>query len=435
MLNTNGTRPWCRLVVLAALCTIPAAPGLAQQPEESAEGLEAAARRAAWQKEENLSRSARRILHMRWGGTARGVARWRDDHWELKQKNGWTALEPGSVVRAVKEAEVLRDRKRRAKEIEKSGDLEARVAFAEWMIDEGLARPEALAELDRVLDASPHHAGALGLLRRRKPIAVPSLEVSVDGLEDARRRLFDWAKDSPDTGRELAILELEKLEDREALREALMSDLGSNLLRRRSFAAHALGRLFPGEEVQRLIQHAVLDSSTEVRRYAAQALHTADNPVLVVPVVRALNSRYPRIRAQAAEALGFMGYAAAVEPLMTYLTSTSQPGGAGRVPHSNIFVGRQFAYIQDFDVEVATFQAVADPQINVLLEGSVLDAGVVGVVEYGYATEMRAARGSLGRLTNENPGRTARAWKNWWAEHGVEWKQNVPAAKGEERDG
>ena len=88
-----------------------------------------------------------------------------------------------------------------------------------------------------------------------------------------------------------------------------------------------------------------------------------------------------------------------------------------------------------FDVEVATFQAVADPQINVLLEGSVLDAGVVGVVEYGYATEMRAARGSLGRLTNENPGRTARAWKNWWAEHGVEWKQNVPAAKGEERDG
>jgi type II secretory pathway component GspD/PulD (secretin) len=33
----------------------------------------------------------------------------------------------------------------------------------------------------------------------------------------------------------------------------------------------------------------------------------------------------------------------------------------------------QQAYIQDFDVEVAQFQAVADPQINVLHEGVVLD--------------------------------------------------------------
>jgi len=33
----------------------------------------------------------------------------------------------------------------------------------------------------------------------------------------------------------------------------------------------------------------------------------------------------------------------------------------------------QRAFIQDFDVEVATFQAVADPQINVLNEGVVLD--------------------------------------------------------------
>src|SRR5207247_3241610 len=34
----------------------------------------------------------------------------------------------------------------------------------------------------------------------------------------------------------------------------------------------------------------------------------------------------------------------------------------------------QRAYIQDFDVQVAQFQAVADPQVNVLNEGVVLDA-------------------------------------------------------------
>jgi general secretion pathway protein D len=38
-----------------------------------------------------------------------------------------------------------------------------------------------------------------------------------------------------------------------------------------------------------------------------------------------------------------------------------------------VTVVNQRAYIQDFDVEVAQFQAVADPQINVLQEGIVLD--------------------------------------------------------------
>jgi hypothetical protein len=38
-----------------------------------------------------------------------------------------------------------------------------------------------------------------------------------------------------------------------------------------------------------------------------------------------------------------------------------------------VTVTNQRAYIQDFDVEVAQFQAVADPQINVLQEGVVLD--------------------------------------------------------------
>jgi len=38
-----------------------------------------------------------------------------------------------------------------------------------------------------------------------------------------------------------------------------------------------------------------------------------------------------------------------------------------------VTVINQRAYVQDFDVEVAQFQAIADPQINVLTEGIVLD--------------------------------------------------------------
>ncbi len=40
---------------------------------------------------------------------------------------------------------------------------------------------------------------------------------------------------------------------------------------------------------------------------------------------------------------------------------------------ANVSIINQQAYIQDFDVEVAQFQAIADPQINVLTEGVVLD--------------------------------------------------------------
>ena len=80
-------------------------------------------------------------------------------------------------------------------------------------------------------------------------------------------------------------------------------------------------------------------------------------------------------------------------------------------------MGKQFAYIQDFDVEVAQFEAVADPQINVLVEGAVLDARVTGVHVYGSPRERSAIRRSLGQITGAQPGNTTRAWEKWWGEN------------------
>ena len=79
---------------------------------------------------------------------------------------------------------------------------------------------------------------------------------------------------------------------------------------------------------------------------------------------------------------------------------------------------------------MATFQAVADPQINVLLEGEVLEARILGVVEYSYVTESRAARGSLGRLTGAKPGNTGSAWQRWWKENQAEWSTRVQSSDG-----
>src|SRR5262249_50088187 len=151
-----------------------------------------------------------------------------------------------------------------------------------------------------------------------------------------------------------------------------------------SFGALALRRIFPGNSVKPLLMHAIFDPSEEVRRDSSLGLKAVAESGVIVPVVKALQSRNGTVRLRAAEALGNMGYDAAVEPLMAHLAAvtaaaaSSAASGSSGLPRSNIFIGRQTAYIQDFDVEVAQFQAVADPQINVLIEGQATDAAVAG---------------------------------------------------------
>lgn len=373
---------------------------------------------------EALARSVRRILHFKHGGTMTAVARFVDDQWQVKTKgDNWQSFPADAVERAPKEADVQREMKKRSKTAHASKDTGERVELARWMADEGLLS-DALRELDGVLEASPHNAAALTFLRERPLLRVPAARGSGSELAAGIEPLMKWAAKAPTAARELAIEELRGLEDQANLQSALIGGLANFSFRRRAFCAQALGRLFPGEQAKRLLQHAVLDSSQDVRREAAQALGNAAQPGLIVPVARALNSSNIRVRTQSAEALGFMGYSAAVEPLVNYITAAQSGGSTNRVPHGYIFVGKQTAYIQDFDVEVATFQAVADPQINVLLEGDVLEAGVSGVLEYSYSTEAKVARGSLSRLTGADPGNTGRSWQRWWQKNQSDWKND-----------
>ncbi len=63
----------------------------------------------------------------------------------------------------------------------------------------------------------------------------------------------------------------------------------------------------------------------------------------------------------------------AVEKTSDFQLVTSQVLSVHNTQRAYVAVVNQQAYIQDFDVEVAQFQAVADPQVNVLIEGVVLD--------------------------------------------------------------
>jgi hypothetical protein len=65
---------------------------------------------------------------------------------------------------------------------------------------------------------------------------------------------------------------------------------------------------------------------------------------------------------------------------------------------------------------VAQFAGVADPVVNTLVEGAVLDVGVVSTLEV-RSSEGPAVRGALQRLVGERKN-TAREWLTWWESSG-----------------
>jgi hypothetical protein len=75
-------------------------------------------------------------------------------------------------------------------------------------------------------------------------------------------------------------------------------------------------------------------------------------------------------------------------------------------------VGAQTAYVQDFDVEVANRSSVADPVVNVLPTGVVLDAGVASI-----SIERTIYHKALTRITGHRPGSTEQAWTKWLKEY------------------
>ncbi len=365
----------------------------------------------------------RRVLHLASGQSIRVVSRLTDGRWEYKNKNGWKTLDQGSVTSTALESDILKQwhQKRDGLDTKKCDE---RAKLAGWAASQGLML-ESLQEIDGVLALEPDNATALDVLARNWFFTVPSLQVPAAELASAEDALLRFGAQQSPAGRELAVNELARHPDRDALRKQVGTELQSSVVTRRAFATLAMRRIFPGEGIKPLLARSVLDGSPEVRRGCALALKAANEPGLCVPIVRALSSKSSAVRINAAEALGDMGYAAAVEPIMTHMAAATAAGGGGdRLPHSNIFIGRQFAYVQDFDVEVAQFQAVADPQVNVLIEGSVLDAAVSGDMEVTFAEESQAMQGALSKLTREVPGHSNNAWLSWWDKNAAKWRSD-----------
>lgn len=247
------------------------------------------------------------------------------------------------------------------------------------------------------------------------------------------KRLITFAASGSRPVQEAVLQELVGAAPREVLLEACVEATRSKNWRPRAFALTAMGRLFPGDDPRRTLLHSIYDPSEHARDAAARAIGDIGVYEVAQPIVNALYASKPEIRARAIEALASARHPAFVEPLLDRMFMLQPPAVAGFIPkpapvkpapaggassggpvRGYIFVGRQQAYIQDFEVEVAQFASVADPVINTLMSGSVLEVGVIGVSEVTVAREVRMLRRAVKRITGQQVKGGSDDWHSWW---------------------
>ncbi|MCK6449012.1 MAG: HEAT repeat domain-containing protein [Planctomycetes bacterium] len=371
----------------------------------------------------DTSRELRRVLQLAGGGFIRAKSRRVGENWEYQDGAKWRTLDAARILDVALERDLLKE----ARRLEQAAgdDVAHRAAYAAWLCDAGLLE-EGVDELDRVLAREPDCDAALATCVDLADF----LRISAaDPRSDAG--LAEWLRVGAASGRalrEIAVHQLGERSDEPTLRERLALELSRGTPRTRAFAALALRRLAPGAELRALSSRAVLDGSDDVRREAALALKAAGEPAVVAPLVRALGSQHAAVRANAVAALSVVNQPAAIEPLIDYLAAvTSAQGGGGWRPSGGyVFFGKQTAYVQDYDVEVAQFAAVADPQVNVLNEGVVLDVRVISTFSINAAAEARRVRAALQSLTQADPGDTAVAWREWFAANRARLEGSAP---------
>ncbi len=165
-----------------------------------------------------------------------------------------------------------------------------------------------------------------------------------------------------------------------------------------------------------VLRTTVLDRNEDVRAAAAALGRPPRTPHHGPYMARGRAHPAATVRTRTAEALGALRHPAAVE----LLVRAGPHAGAGLAAAGDTGASRghlaffnQRSSIRDFDVEVASAAFIADPKIDVLQSGTVLDVTVLGVTEVRKI--VHAYRSALKQLTDDDPGADPRAWAEWRA--------------------
>jgi len=361
----------------------------------------------------------RRLLTYADGTIERVRSRLVDGRWEVRRGRDWLAPEQ-EIVRHRLLSDAQREAATLARDLRRD-DHVRRAELARWMAGQGLY-DEAIVELNRVLRAAPEHRSALRVLREaRIPLAL-SEDAARDPAVSLKETLIAGAGGTPAVT-ELAVQHLARFGGQVALPEVLALELRRPQNSRRAFAARALRRLYPGDARVALTHRALLDGWSEVREEAALALGATDDLAVALPALEALGHAHSAVRANAAEALGHMGFEAAVEPLVGHLmhhAGIAAGGGPATGTRANLFAGLQTAYVMDYDLELAQGASIADPIVEVQVSGVVFD--VRTAVQLNEVIELRRTMRSLRQLTGQDLKNDPARWARWWEQNQGQWR-------------
>jgi len=416
------------LGVASAQASLPPGAGESALPIQEASALQDASEPAR-----SARQAVRYVIVLEDGRVARGPAEALEGG-GFRIRNGsdeWVEVAADRIAHAEPE----RDLQREWKSVQRDDSLAPADQLA-WATDRGLL-VEAFGAADELLDEHPRDGDLRVVAARLGEHVVPD-----DGsLEE----LLEAASRNGMAAREAALPRLVATGDREALLEALVADSKSKDHARRGCALYALARLFPADDARRQLLHAIWDPSPDARADAARAIGELGALEVGRPLIDALWSEHSVVRQRAAEAMATARDPMFVEPLLDRLfaikpprnpkvpvtrpLSAPPPGRSGGGPQrAYIFVGRQRAYIQDFDVEVAQFASVADPVINLLTEGAVLDVGVVSVTDVTVVSESKFIVRGLRQTTGQGFGTQPNKWRDWWSSEDAD-PYRVPAPR------
>ena len=186
--------------------------------------------------------------------------------------------------------------------------------------------------------------------------------------------------------------------------------------RQRIAALEALQRRRITGNERFVLRTTVLDRSKKVRQAAVAIGKPSIKASDITYMASGLAHSNPTVRIRTAQALGDLGHRDAIELLVKagpFAATGLAAAGDGGQARGHIAFLRQTSYVRDFDVEVASAAFVADPKIDVLQSGAVLDVTVAGVSQ--VRTIIKVYRSALKQLATEDPGHDPRRWAEWLA--------------------
>ena len=369
-------------------------------------------------------------LRLKDGRVLVGHVRANGDGFQVTTRDGTVSVTGSDVasVRTHKELQAAFAAKAR-----KSGDsVFARLQLAKIAREYGL-EPEMWRQLDRALPKAEADAASATMRRLRDFLAElePELLPSAKRQAPTQKRVEALLRLCHATTKPGKLAAVEELLVREPNADQALRQLArqQSSYRQRIAAIGALQRRTTKGNDRFVLRTAVLDQSDKVRAAAAALGRPTVTSADVTYMASGLGHSSAKLRVRTAAALGALGHAAAVDVLVRAgphaaagLRKAANDVGASR---GHIAFLNQQAYIRDFDVEVAQASFIADPQIDVLQSGTVLDVTVVGVTEVRKI--VYAYRDALKLLTKRDPGPDPRKWAEWLA---TTREKAAPAATG-----